>query len=247
MEVPLKVPLKKARAHLEGLTAQERLKWAIDAFGQNFALTTSFGIQSSVLLHMVKEVQGNAVVPIIWVDTGYLPVETYLYADQLTQYLDLKVTTFQSQISPARMEALHGKLWETNSVEDLEKYHLLRKVKPMEQALNDFKVHCWASGVRSSQTDLRKSMTHLDPLRGRLSLRPLLDWTPKEIFYYMEEHQLPQHPLFEKGYSTVGDWHSSAPDGSDTSGRQTRFGGLKQECGLHVPDVMGEGLMGEGI
>ena len=77
-------------------------------------------------------------------------------------------------------------------------------------------------------------MTLLDPLRGRLSLRPLLEWTPKEIFYYMEENQLPQHPLFEKGYSTVGDLHSSAPDSDDITGRKTRFGGLKQECGIHL-------------
>ena len=85
-------------------------------------------------------------------------------------------------------------------------------------------------------------MAFLDLIRDRLSLRPLLDWTPKQVFYYMQEHQLPQHPLFEKGYSTVGDLHSSAPDGGEASGRETRFGGLKQECGLHLPGVLGEGI-----
>ena len=50
----------------------------------------------------------------------------------------------------------------------------------------------------------------------------------------MKENKLPDHPLFLKGYSTVGDWHSSSPDGTDKKGRATRFRGVKQECGLHT-------------
>ncbi len=63
----------------------------------------------------------------------------------------------------------------------------------------------------------------------------------------MQDNNLPQHPLFEQGYSTVGDWHSSGPDGAGLSGRDTRFGGLKQECGIHLPQEAVEGLMGDGI
>ena len=74
----------------------------------------------------------------------------------------------------------------------------------------------------------------LDIIRQRLSLRPLLNWTNKDIFYYMKENNLPAHPLFSKGYSTVGDWHSSTPDGIQTKGRGTRFRGIKQECGIHI-------------
>ena len=85
-------------------------------------------------------------------------------------------------------------------------------------------------------------MNWLDLIRGKLSLRPLLDWTQRDVFYYMQKNQLPPHPLFEKGYSTVGDWHSSSPDGADSVGRDTRFGGLKQECGIHLPGLMGEGI-----
>ncbi len=77
-------------------------------------------------------------------------------------------------------------------------------------------------------------MSHLDCIRERLTLRPLLNWTKKDIFYYMEENKLPQHPLFEKGYSTVGDWHSSNAENTNTKGRSTRFGGLSEECGIHL-------------
>ena len=132
------------------------------------------------------------------------------------------------------MEAKYGKLWETSKESDLDKYHELRKIKPLENGLEKYNISCWASGVRSSQTENRNKMKFLDVIRQRLSLRPLLHWTNKDIFYYMEENNLPAHPLFIKGYSSVGDWHSSGPDGIETKGRDTRFGGIKQECGIHT-------------
>ncbi len=234
--------LDEARAHLSHLSAEARLAWAYEQFQENFVLTTSFGIQSAVLLHMLHLLKGGKKIPVIWIDTGYLPPETYCYAKDLTNQLQLNIQVIQSPISPARMEALYGKLWETNSIKDLEKYHLIRKVEPLEKALNELNVQCWASGVRKGQTEHRQSMTVLDQIRGRLSLRPLLEWTQKDVFYYMQKHDLPQHPLFNKGYSSVGDWHSSTPEGSQIKGRDTRFKGLKQECGIHVQGVMGEGI-----
>ena len=239
--------LDASRQALEGLQPAERLAWALDQFGEGFALTTSFGIQSAVLLHMLSQLPGGSSVPVIWVDTGYLPPETYQYSEQLRERLKIRLVVAQSPMSPARMEALHGRLWETGSLSDLETYHRIRKVEPLEEALETLKVSCWASGVRRGQTDHRRSMSWLDPIRDRLSLRPLLDWTHKDIYYYMQDNDLPQHPLFDQGYSTVGDWHSSGPDGGDSSGRDTRFGGLKQECGIHVPQEAVENLMGDGI
>ena len=239
--------LDASRQALEGLQPAERLAWALDQFGEGFALTTSFGIQSAVLLHMLSQVPGGSSVPVIWVDTGYLPPETYQYSEQLRERLKIRLVVAQSPMSPARMEALHGRLWETGSLSDLETYPRIRKVEPLEEALETLKVSCWASGVRRGQTDHRRSMTWLDPIRDRLSLRPLLDWTHRDVYYYMQDNDLPQHPLFDQGYSTVGDWHSSGPDGGDSSGRDTRFGGLKQECGIHVPQEAVENLMGDGI
>jgi phosphoadenosine phosphosulfate reductase len=227
-----------ANRFLETAEAPERLEWGLETFEDGFALTTSFGIQSAVLLHMVSRL--SKMVPVIWVDTGYLPPETYQYADRLCHSLPIDLRVVQSELSPARMEALHGRLWETGEVADMKLYHQIRKVEPLDRALGDLGVRCWASGVRGSQTDHRSAMRPLEAVRARWSLRPLLAWSRRDVFYYLEEHGLPQHPLFEQGYSTVGDWHSSRPD--DGSGRATRFGGLKQECGIHLPGVMGEGI-----
>jgi len=235
--------LQAAQQHLEGLDAQASLQWAFDTFGEGLALTTSFGIQPAVVLHMVgKLADGAARVPVIWVDTGYLPPETYHYAETLQNRLGFDLRVVQPAISTARMEAIHGRLWETGRLEDLELYNRLRKVEPLDRAFHDLGVACWASGVRGSQTDHRRSMAPLEAVRGRWSLRPLFTWSQRDIFYYMQEHGLPQHPLFDQGYSTVGDWHSSGPDNGEISGRATRFGGIKQECGIHLPGLMGEGI-----
>lgn len=238
------VALDAARTLLEHRDAYGRLLWAQDTFADGFAITTSFGIQSAVLLHLVSRLareRGRAV-PVVWVDTGYLPAETYRYAEQLIDLLQIDLQVAQAVMSPARMEALHGRLWETGRVEDMEHYHRIRKVEPLDHALRSLGVTCWASGVRGSQTDHRRSMAILDGVRHRWALRPLLSWTNRDVYYYMVEHELPQHPLFEQGYSSVGDWHSSAPDSCTQSGRETRFGGLKQECGIHLPGLMGEGI-----
>jgi phosphoadenosine phosphosulfate reductase len=216
----------------DGLDALGRMRLALDTFGDGFALTTSFGIQAAVSLHLVSQLDRK--VPVIWVDTGYLPAETYRYAQKLIGLLGLEVYVAQSDISPARMEALYGRLWETGSVEDLETYHRIRKVEPLDRVFRELGVTCWASGAREAQTQHRKAMLPLDKVRGRWALRPLLDWSDSDVQEYMQEHDLPPHPLVAKGYSTVGDWHSSGPDTENASGRATRFGGLKQECGIHT-------------
>ncbi len=228
--------LRKYNKELVDMKPQEMLTWGYEKFDNQFAITTSFGIQSSVLLDTVSKLRLQKKIKIFWIDTGYLPPETYHYAEKLIDNLSLEVEVLQSELSPARMEAKYGKLWETNKESDLDKYHELRKIKPLENGLEKYDIVCWASGVRSSQTENRNKMNFLDIIRQRLSLRPLLNWTNKDIFYYMEENNLPAHPLFIKGYSSVGDWHSSCPDGIEAKGRDTRFRGIKQECGIHSND-----------
>ena len=233
-EPSLMKSIHKTSKDLEKLSAQDQLKWGFEQFDERFVLTTSFGIQSAVLLHMTVGIKSNQKPKVIWIDTGYLPKETYNYAEELTKLFELNLLVAQSPMSPARMEALYGRLWETGVQKDLEKYHQIRKVDPLEKAFSDLNVHCWASGVRKGQTKNRKSMSNIDFIRERLTVRPLLNWTKKDIFYYMEKYKLPQHPLFEKGFSTVGDWHSSEAENTNTKGRSTRFGGVSEECGIHL-------------
>ena len=162
---------------LEKLSPQDQLQWAFEEFDESFVVTTSFGIQSAVLLHMTKELKSSQKPKVIWVDTGYLPKETYNYAEKLTTLFELNLVVAQSPVSPARMEALNGRLWETGVQKDLEKYHQIRKVAPLEKAFSDLNVLCWASGVRKGQTKNRQSMSNIDGIRERFTLRPVLNWS----------------------------------------------------------------------
>ncbi|MFZ4640651.1 MAG: phosphoadenylyl-sulfate reductase [Nodosilinea sp.] len=210
------------------------VQWGHDTFGDGLVLSTSFGIQSAVMLHLVTQVA--PAIPVIWVDTGYLPVETYRFAEELTNRLQLNLKVYQSPLSPARMEALYGRLWEQGEVADLNRYDQIRKVEPMQRALRELGSTAWLTGLRADQTTHRRSLQRVGQQDGYYKLMPILKWNAREIYQYLVAHDLPYHPLFDKGYVTVGDWHSSRPlTAADSNERDTRFRGLKQECGLHLP------------
>ena len=109
--------LEATQAELGGLSSSEQLAWAQARFGEGFAVTTSFGTQSAVLLHLLAGVAPK--VPVYWIDTGYLFPETYRYAAQLSDLLNLNLQVVQPELSPARMEALHGRLWESENPDDM--------------------------------------------------------------------------------------------------------------------------------
>ncbi|MGI9474150.1 MAG: phosphoadenylyl-sulfate reductase [Rubripirellula sp.] len=221
-------------ARLGSLSAAALMEWAADRFGDSLVVSTSFGIQSAVTLHLATQV--NPTIPVIWVDTGYLPNETYRYAEQLTSLLNLNLHVYQSEISAARMEAMHGQLWETDRETDYQLYDDLQKVEPLQRAFKELQPLAWVSGLRSEQTGFRRTLKRVAFDGQRQKVLPILHWTSKDIYEYMQQHSLPNHPMFELGYTTVGDWHSSRPPSSDDANdRATRFRGLKEECGIHLP------------
>lgn len=226
--------IDRAREELTGLDAKQIIEWADVTFGPGLVLSTSFGIQSAVMLHLVTQVIPK--IPVIWVDTGYLPPETYRFAEELSKRLDLNLKVYQSPMSPARMEALHGRLWEAGTVEALNLYDRIRKVEPMQRALRELNATAWLAGLRQGQTDHRKSLSVIEQQSGLYKILPIITWSAKDVYEYLMAHDLPYHPLFDQGYTTVGDWHSSRPLlATDAHERDTRFQGLKQECGLHLP------------
>ena len=102
--------IEKANAHLSSLSAKERVKWAWKEFGSGLILSTSFGLQSGVMLDIVMKISSE--IPVIFVDTGYLFPETYDYANQLQEKLGFRANVFSAKMSPAYQEKSYGKLWE---------------------------------------------------------------------------------------------------------------------------------------
>ena len=213
--------------------ALARIQGAASHHGEGLVMSTSFGIHSAAMLHLATRVVPG--IRVIWVDTGYLPPETYRFAEELEARLELDLHVVAAEFSPARMEALHGRLWETREPDALDLYHRIRKVEPMRRALDDLGATGWLAGLRAEQTDHRRTLPFAGEQWGRTKYLPVLDWSSRDLHDYLVAHDLPYHPLFFEGYATVGDWHTSRPVlGSDGHERDTRFRGLKQECGLHV-------------
>lgn len=220
--------------NLSVVSAEEIITWASNEFGEHLVMSTSFGIQSAVMLHLVTQVVPD--IPIIWVDTGYLPKETYVFAQQLTDKLNLNLKVYQSDVSPARMEAIHGKLWQQKDLPSLNLYDRIRKVEPMQRALKELEAKAWLAGLRQNQTTFRQKLGYVNQQGDQYKILPILTWTSKDIYQYLIKYDLPYHPYFDKGYVSVGDWHSSRPlTADDDNERDTRFHGIKQECGLHLP------------
>ena len=213
--------------------SKQIIEWTDATFSEGLVMSTSFGIQAAVTLHLATRVVPE--IPVIWVDTGYLPPETHRFAEQLIERLSLNIHAYRSPLAPAEMEALHGRLWEQGDADALNLYDQIRKVEPMQRALRELGATAWLAGLRTQQTDHRKRLPILGRQWDRYKILPILDWTTQDVHQYLKVHDLPYHPLFDQGYATVGDWHSSRPlsDG-DAHERDTRFRGLKQECGLHL-------------
>ena len=224
---------------LKDVEARKLVEWSVATFGDGLIMSTSFGIQAAVMLHLVTNVVPD--IPVVWVDTGYLPAETYQFAEELTRRLKLNLKVYQSSLSPARMEALYGKLWEQNDIEALNLYDRLRKVEPMQRALAKLKATAWLAGLRHAQTRHRQGLERIVKQEDIYKIHPILNWNSRDIYQYLTAHDLPYHPYFDLGYVSVGDWHSSRPlMADDTDERDTRFRGLKQECGLHLPTTQEE-------
>ncbi len=217
-------------AKLENATAADRIRWAAEQFPGGLMMSTSFGAQSAVMLHLASTVVPE--VPIIWVDTGYLFKETYEFAEQINERLKLNLHIYTPKLTAARQEALFGKLWEQGE-EGLKKYNLMNKVEPMNRALMDFNAKGWLAGLRRDQSSTRGHLDIVMKQKNITKIHPIIDWTDREIYQYLTNNDLPYHPLWDEGYVSIGDTHSTSKLMPGMSAEDTRFGGTKRECGLH--------------
>jgi phosphoadenosine phosphosulfate reductase len=227
------IDLPALNAELATLDARARVERAARLLTGAPILSSSFGAQAAVSLHLVTSVLPG--IPVVLIDTGYLFPETYRFVDQLVARLKLDLRVYGPQNSPAWLEARHGKLWEQGAA-GIERYNRIHKVEPMQRALAGLGVGTWFAGLRRQQSGTRAA---IDPVQrigpGRHKVHPIFDWTDRDVYAYLKRHDLPYHPLWERGYVSIGDWHTTRPlheAGDDAEG--TRFFGLQRECGLHL-------------
>ncbi|MER2474828.1 phosphoadenylyl-sulfate reductase [Photorhabdus laumondii] len=222
--------LAEINLRLEMMDAHQRVNWALENLPGEFVLSSSFGIQAAVCLHLVTQEYPD--IPVILTDTGYLFPETYQFIDKLTTQLKLNLQVFSAEHSPAWQEARYGKLWE-QGVEGIERYNQINKVEPMNRALKNLRAQSWFAGLRRQQSESRSKLPVLAVQRGVFKILPIIDWDNRRVHQYLTKHDLEYHPLWEQGYLSVGDIHTTQKWEPGMSEEQTRFFGLKRECGLH--------------
>jgi len=225
-------------------SAEELIAWAHQVHGEGLALSSSFGADAALMLHLVTTVVPQ--VKVLFIDTGYLFPETYRFAEELKERFKLNLHVYGPKMTPARQEALYGQLWEQGDV-GVRRYLQLNKVEPMQRALSELKITGWLAGLRGSQTDHRKSLGRVIEQDGRMKVHPILHWGRTELEDYFREHHLPRHPLYAEGYRSIGDVHSTIPVGPEDDDRAGRFLGTKKECGLHLSAEENTSLSASGL
>lgn len=222
---------------------EDILSWAFERFGpERFALVSSFQAEAMVLLDIATRIQPD--VRVITIDTGRLPAETYDLIDRVRDHYNIRIETVYPEANLVEaMTTKHGvNLFYRKS--DLRKLCChVRKVRPLARALES--VDAWGTGLRRDQTAHRAAVPKIsrDPNHADVvKLCPLADWSWDDVWHYIRIHDVPYHPLYDKGYSSIGCAPCTRPvqSGEDPrSGRWWWEEATHKECGLHLPGMKG--------
>lgn len=182
---------------------QRIVAWAAAQFGRELVMTSSFGAESALLLHVANQALPG--IRVIMIDTGYLFPETFAHMEALRKRLDLNVWVYRTKNDPIAW--LHHAGEENPEWrKDVNACCAANKIEPMERAMRDLVPRAWLRGIRRNQAETRKDAKFVDWANRYkcYAISPLLNWTGREIYAYMKKHDLPYHPLYEKGYLSIG-------------------------------------------
>jgi phosphoadenosine phosphosulfate reductase len=210
--------------------------WTSRQFAQGLVMSSSFGAESALLLHMASEALPG--IRVVFVDTGYLFPETHQFMEDLRQRLDLNVWTYRTRNDPIAYLAQAGET-DPSIRNNVEACCAANKNEPFERAMEQLKPKAWLRGIRRQQSDTRQSRQIVEWSKRYecYAISPLLNWTPRDIHGYMKRHDLPYHPLFDKGYASIGcnPLTCTRPIQIGEDPRSGRWSGTaKTECGLHL-------------
>lgn len=240
---------------LDDATPEDVLEYALERWGDRMGICTSFQAEGMVLLDMAWRIDPG--VRVFTVDTGRLPDETYEIVEAVRERYGLAVEIHFPDA--AQVEAMTGRfgpnLFYRAVPARLYCCHV-RKVEPIRRALEG--LDAWVTGLRreqwASRSNIRK--VEVDHDHGGLAkVSPLADWTIEEVWEYIDEHDVPRHPLYGKGYTSIGCAPCTRPTAAGEDPRAGRWWwetNAPKECGIHCPLETGgfehevEAILGEG-
>jgi phosphoadenosine phosphosulfate reductase len=222
---------------LEGRPAAEIIRWAVDRFGDGLVIGSSFGKDSLVIMDLARQLRPD--IPVLFLETGYHFPETLEFRDQLRSEAKMNIVDVRPDLSVPAQDAEFGRDLFARAPDQCCE---MRKVAPLRRALVGRRA--WMTGVRRSQHPQRASTPVVEWQevgengKGVFKINPLVAWSLPEVDAYLEEHALPRHPLWAKGYPSVGCAPCTAPASLAEGERAGRWKGSgKIECGIHVSGV----------
>ena len=198
---------------------------------EDICVTSSFQAEDMVVVHLVREAIPH--VPVIFLDTGYHFLETYEYRDRLAMEWNLNLVNVLPSLTVAEQESQFGILNQTAP----DRCCGMRKVGPLFASLEPYQL--WFTGLRREQAKTRANLQPVDafslPTGKKLQkISPLADWSTRDVWMYAEQHAIPLLSLYEKGYTSIGCEPCTSLPFDPNDPRSGRWGGHKQECGIHV-------------
>jgi len=218
----------------EGAPASEILSWAIGTYGNGFAIATSFQKEGMVILDLALRISRN--VRVFTLDTGRLPDETYSMMETVRQRYGVRIeTVFPDRADVEQLVQIHGPNLFYDSVPGRERCCEIRKVRPLERKLAT--LQAWATGLRRDQAETRAGIAKVEQAAdGRVKICPLADWTAAAIDEYIVRHGVPVHPLYARGYASIGCapcTRAIEPGEDERAGRWWWEQDYHKECGIH--------------
>jgi len=216
--------MRSPRPDLEEASAEEVLAYAVREWHPRLAVACSFQKEASVIVDLIKSIEPDA--RIFTLDTGVLFSETHAVWQRVQERYGTPVEVYKG-MSLSEQARRHGDaLWER----DPDACCAIRKVGPLEAALSS--VDAWVSGLRRDQSEERAGTRKLawDERHGKWKLNPLADWSERDVWRYIADHDLPYNALHDRDYASIGCTHCTLPG----DGRDGRWAGEgKTECGIH--------------
>jgi len=223
-------------AMFEKASPQKVVEWAIAQWGDEIVLSSSFGAESALMIHLA--IQHKPDVRIIMVDTGYLFPETWRHMEDLRRRFNLNVWVYRTRNDPIQYLKSAGET-DPATRNDIDACCAVNKNEPFDRAMGELRPAAWLRGIRRNQADTRKAAQFVEwnDRYDCYAVSPLLNWSTKDIYQYMKQNDLPYHPLYEQGYMSIGcnplSCTRAVQAGEDP--RAGRWAGkAKVECGLHL-------------
>jgi phosphoadenosine phosphosulfate reductase len=226
----------EAAVELDGLEPQEVLGWALEKFGRQLGICSSFQAEGCALIDMAWRIDPE--VRVFTIDTGRQPEETYRLIDRIRDRYGINTEVFLPDTKVVeQMVSRHG----TNLFYRDVNLRLLccqiRKVLPLRRALMNF--DAWVTGLRRDQWATRSNIRKIEidhDHGGIVKFAPLADWTEEEVWDYIRAHDVPYNELYDRGFKSIGCapcTRGVAADADPRSGRWWWETGAPKECGMH--------------